>query len=249
MTLSITLVLLLWVEVAYPQSRVETELACYQSRQNRTQTKTLSNGFVVVVSPGSDDAEQACRIRVRDKTGRVVFTGEGFNTRLHPDSGRDIDNDGKPDAIVGVDTGGGNRCCWEYTIISFSPSPHVVAKLPPIAFDFTSDREGKTLIRETEAFYDLGNSMADSPTVTIVRQFRSGQLMDVTSDYCKSILSEPADNEMSLVLQNLYCREFNEASRLIRDKWPTSEQAAVRARIKKEMEARWPEIARLMTDW
>jgi hypothetical protein len=189
------------------------------------------------------------KVTVRNKAGGTVFTAEGFGTRLHPDSGRDIDNDGKPDAIVGVDTGGGNRCCWEYTILSFSPGPHIVAKLPPVEFDFTSDAAGKTLIRETEAFYDLGNSMADAPTVTIVRQFRSGRLLDVTAEYCRSILSEPADNEMALVLQNLYCGEFKVASRLIREKWPASEQAVVRSRIKKEVEVHWPEIAHQMTDW
>jgi len=136
----------------------------------------------------------------------------------------------------------------EYTVISFSPKPHAAAKLP-MPFDFTSGNDGRTLIRATEAFYALGDSMADAPTVTIMRQFRAGQLVDVTAEFCTSILSEQADSKFSLVLQNLYCGQFEQASRLIRENWTDTEQAPIRARIKKEVEARWPDIARRMTNW
>jgi hypothetical protein len=233
-----------------PQSSVSGPvLSCYQSRERQTLTKTLWNGFVVTVAPGSDDLDSACRITLRDSRGAIVFSDEGFNTELHPGTGRDIDNDGEPDAILGIDSGGGNRCCWEYTIISFSPQPHIIATLPPTSFEFTSDSNGRTLIRMTEPFYALGTSMAASPTVTVIQQFRSGKLADVTVEYCKAILSDPSESHTSNVLQHLYCGEIDEASRIIRDKWPVSEQASIRSRMKKEIEARWPEIAARLTDW
>lgn len=150
---------------------------------------TLANGVVVVVrSAGGNNPDQACEVSVRDRNGRTVFSDRGFDTQIHPATGRDIDNDGRPDVVVGVDTGGGNRCCWEYPVISFNPSPRVLLKLPPAAFDFET-LPGKTLIWTTAAFYDLGPDAADSPTVETVREFRPAGLIDVTPDYCKRMLA------------------------------------------------------------
>ena len=152
-------------------------------------TKTLTNGLVISVhSVGGDKPEQACEVLVRDRNGRTVFSDRGFNAEIHPAAGRDIDNDGRPDAVVGVDTGGGNRCCWEYPVISFNPAPHVLLKLPPAAFDFET-LPGKALIWTTAAFYELGPDMADSPAVETVHEFRPNGFVDVTADYCKRMLS------------------------------------------------------------
>jgi len=175
---------------AFTQSKPADELSCYQLKtDNKPLTKTLANGVVITVGPTKTiDPEQACEVVVRDQYGRSVFSDRGFNTQIHPATGRDIDNDGRPDAVVGVDTGGGNRCCWEYPVISFNPSPHVLLKLPPAAFDFET-LPGKTLIWTTASFYDLGPDMADSPTVETVHEFRPSGFLDVTPDYCKRMLA------------------------------------------------------------
>src|SRR5688572_27034114 len=81
---------------------------------------TLTNGVVVAVrSVGGNNPDLACEVSVRDRNGRSVFNDRGFDTAIHPATGRDIDNDGRPDVVVGVDTGGNDRCCWEYPVISF----------------------------------------------------------------------------------------------------------------------------------
>jgi hypothetical protein len=152
-------------------------------------TTTLANGVVITVrSTGIANPEQACEVLVRDRNGRTVFTDRGFTTEIHSATGRDIDNDGRPDAVVGVDTGGANRCCWEYPVISFSPTPRVLLKLPPAAFDFET-LPGKTLIWTTATFNDLGPDRTDSPTVETVREFRPNGFVDVTPDYCKRMLA------------------------------------------------------------
>jgi hypothetical protein len=127
-------------------------------------------------------------VQVRDRNGRTVFADRGFAAEIHAATGRDIDNDGRPDAVVGIDTGGGNRCCWEYPVISFNPSPRVLLKLPPATFDFET-LPGKTLVWTTAAFYDLGPDAADSPTVETVHEFRPSGFIDVTTDYCKRMLA------------------------------------------------------------
>ena len=58
--------------------------------------------------------------------GLLVFTREGFNTKLHDDGTRDVDNDGSPDLVIGSDSRTTNRCCSEYTVLSLTPAPHAV---------------------------------------------------------------------------------------------------------------------------
>jgi hypothetical protein len=167
----------------FSQSTPDNAPAC------KPTTQTLTNGVVITVrSVDGNKPEQACEVLVRDRNGRTVFTDRGFNTRIHPATGRDIDNDGRPDAVVGVDTGGANRCCWEYPVISLGPAPRVLLKLPPAAFDFET-LPGKTLIWTTATFYDLGPDTADSPTVETVREFRPNGFVDVTPDYCRRMLA------------------------------------------------------------
>jgi hypothetical protein len=152
-------------------------------------TQTLANGAVVSIqAAGGNSPEQACEVLVRDRTGRTVFSDRAFGAQIHPATGRDIDNDGRPDAVLGVDAGGPNRCCWEYPVISFNPAPRVLLKLPPAAMDFDT-LPGKTLIWITAAFPELGPDAADSPTVETVREFRPTGFVDVTPDYCKRMLA------------------------------------------------------------
>ena len=77
-------------------------------------TQAAHDGFSVTVRRKADPAltKDACTIEVRDRSGRLVLMREGFNTRLHDDSGRDVDNDGSPDIIIGSDSRGTNWCCW-----------------------------------------------------------------------------------------------------------------------------------------
>ena len=131
--------------------------------------------------------EYGCRAEVRDATGRVVFEGEGFNTRLHPRAAATWTATVTRISSSASTPAAGNRCCWEYHVISLSPTPRVIARLPNPGFE--TDRQGRTVIWTTVAFYDLGPSMAQSPTIEIAEQFRSGRLVDITSEYCQAMLA------------------------------------------------------------
>ena len=175
--------------LALGQPPQETACWAHQRPNNLKVTRTLPRGYTLTIGPAADpdDIESGCLVEVRNAAGKLVFEGAGFNTRLHPESGRDVDGDGQPDVIVGVDSGGGNRCCWEYNVISLSPRVRVIARFANPGF--VSDGSGRTVIRTTVPFYDLGPSMAQSPTLEIAEQFRSGRLVDITSEYCGSILA------------------------------------------------------------
>lgn len=167
------------------------EIGCRVESPEKTPpvTRTLQDGVVVTMTrrSGPDAVEDACQVEVKDRAGKVVFSKMGFNTELHADSGRDVDNDGSPDLVIGVDDGGGNRCCWEYSVLSLRPAPHVVANFDNPAFE--SDASGKTIVWNLIPFYSLGPSLAESPTIVYAMQFRSGKLVEVTGEYCAAMLA------------------------------------------------------------
>ncbi len=167
-------------------------MTCQQGQTDRTAKKTTIQELTVTIapSPKPEDVEDGCTAEVRDRRGRVVFQFTGFNTKLLDFAGRDIDNDGHPDIVIETDTGGGNRCCFEFAIISPAPRPHVAAKLQPALFE--SDDAGKTVIWTTVQFYELGPDMADSPTVEVAHQFRKGRLTEITPEYCPAMLANQA---------------------------------------------------------
>ena len=170
------------------------DMACSYSVRDQEQlkTRTVQDGLTVTVRRKPDPrlVEDACVIEVRDASGQVVFTREGYNTRLHGDSGRDADNDGTPDLIVGYDSGGGNRCCWEYSILSLRPALHVAGTFanPSLAVDVNR----RPVVWNILPFYDLGPSMAQSPTIATASQFRDGRFVEITSEYCPAILAGQA---------------------------------------------------------
>jgi hypothetical protein len=184
------MLLLLILAVAAGQSPSQ-DMACSHSVRDQEQLKTLTvqDGWTVTVRRKPDPAlvENACVIEVRDASGQIVFAREGYNTRLHGDSGRDADNDGTPDLIVGYDSGGGSGCCWEYSVLSLRPALHVAGTFvnPSLAADVNR----RTVVWNIVPFHDLGPSMAQSPTIATASQYRDGRFAEITLEYCPAILA------------------------------------------------------------
>jgi hypothetical protein len=161
-------------------------------------TRAVQDGFSVSVRRKGDPAltKDACVIEVRDRSKRVVFTREGFNSRLHADSGRDIDNDGAPDLIVGVEPHRTNLCCSEYSIVSLKPAPHVVGTFSNPTFRVDQDR--RMVVWAALSFDELGSDIGPVPTIAIVGQYRDGRFADLTSENCSWILAGTAPGWASL---------------------------------------------------
>lgn len=189
------LVLAMALVVAPGAARAQTarDSLCYYTDAPRTSRKfALPNGYrLELFRKDSLDLEYGCSATVRNARDSVVWTAEGFGASLAAWTGRDIDNDGYADAVIGIDTGGGNKCCWGYTILRVTPKFGVVTELAFTPF-FDHDAQGRTLIREFVPFYDLGMSTAESPAVLLVHQIRNGRLQDVTREHCAAILSDTA---------------------------------------------------------
>jgi hypothetical protein len=164
----------------------------YSVRAAQRTTRAAPAGFSVTVRRKADPAltRDACVIDVRDRSGRIVFTREGFNTELHDDSGRDVDNDGSPDLIVGFESRGTNRCCSQYSVLSLTPAPHVIGTFSNPSFE--NDLNRRTLVWAMLSFDDLGADMMPVPTIAIVGQYRDGRFIDLTSEYCPVILAGTA---------------------------------------------------------
>jgi hypothetical protein len=161
-------------------------------------TRAAQDGFSVTVRRKADPAltKDACVVEVRDRSNRIVFTREGFNSRLHEDSGRDVDNDGSADLIVGVEAHRTKLCCSEYSILSLKPAPHVVGTFSNPTFRVDQDR--RTVVWAALSFDDLGSDIGPVPTIATVGQYRDGKFADMTSEHCSWILAGTAPGWASL---------------------------------------------------
>jgi hypothetical protein len=175
------------------------EISCrYSVRAPQRVTRAVQGGASVTVRRKADPAltDDACVIEVRDRSGRLVLIRDGFNTRLHDDSGRDVDNDGSPDLVIGSDSRRSNRCCSEYTILSLKPEPRVVGTFSHPSFEVDLNR--RTLVWSVLAFEDLGAAMGPVPTIATVGQYRDGRFVDLTPEYCSVILAGTAPGSSNL---------------------------------------------------
>lgn len=167
---------------------------CYYTDEPGTlATYVLPTGYVATLQRSADATavEDACGIRITGPDGVEILRQEGYGTSIDRGTGRDLDGDGIAEAVIGTDSGGGNRCCWAYTVLRLGPNPRPIAELN-FAPSFHAGTAGASLLSQTQAFYGLGPNMAQSPTVERVHRFERGQLVDVTRRYCAQILAPRA---------------------------------------------------------
>jgi hypothetical protein len=167
---------------------------CYYTTPPGTDARVeLPGGFTVRLTRTSepDATEESCTLRVETARGVVVYERSGFGARVLPAAGQDLDADGVPDAVLSVDDGGGNRCCWGTIVLRLAVPAAVVVDVPfPVAWQLDPPRGA--LAVETAAYYDLGPSMAEAPTVTRIYRLTASGLLDRTREFCDRILSRAA---------------------------------------------------------
>ena len=183
-------------------------------------TQPVQDGYSVTVRRKADPTltKDACVIEVHDPRGLLVFTREGFNTKLHDEGMRDVDNDGSPDLVLGSDSRTRNRCCSEYTILSLKPAPHAVGTFSNLSFETDL---GRTTVWATLSFDDLAADMLPAPTITIVGQYRDGRLVDLTSERCPVILAGTSRGSGNLS-QDLWQIEANRRAASLAETGPPS---------------------------
>lgn len=182
--------MLLLASAAFAQAPADLP-ACYYTDAAGTATRTAwPNGATVELRRSTDAGalEDACTVRVTDAAGRVVLSRTGFNARVLPATGNDLDGDGTVDGVLSVDDGGGNRCCWNTIVITLSSPPRLRISIPePLGWRFDPGRK-RFVAEEVLAFYQLGPDMASSPVALRLHQLGRDGFTDVTRDYCDDLL-------------------------------------------------------------
>lgn len=185
----------------HAQSRDET-IACYAERgkNNSAHTRKLWDGYEVSLGPARNGTENGdgdnCTAAIYNRAAKVVYRTTGFNVVFDEDaSGEDFDDDGHPEVVFKTDTGGGNHCCWSYNVVSLWPRPHKLVDIPQAgAVEFRKDEHGKLVIWAMEPGPYGYTSMAENPFAQKVYRLRNGKLLDITPDYCGTILRGDEQN-------------------------------------------------------
>lgn len=182
--------MLLLASAAFAQAPADLP-ACYYTDAAGTVTRAAwPNGATVELRRTTDAGalDDACTVRVTDATGRVVLSRTGFNARVMPATGNDLDGDGTIDGVLSVDDGGGNRCCWNTIVITLSSPPRLRIAIPePLGWQFDPVRK-RFVAEEVLAFYQLGPDMASSPVALRLHHLGRDGFTDVTGDYCDDLL-------------------------------------------------------------
>lgn len=154
-------------------------------------TAELPGGVRVSVRAATDPdayAEDYCSIKVVGADGTVLWGASGFRAGVHPWNGRDVDGDGRPDAVLMVDTGGGNVCCQTFHVFRLSPAWTPLATLPYWP-EFAHVDGEPPLVWHLKPFYHLGRCMACAPLIVLVDQWRGDRFGDVTPTQCAEIFA------------------------------------------------------------
>ena len=200
--ISIAVILTLAVACTSEAQDLLGKVACHAAGlpmpQNPPYTRTLWNGYEVSLGPArnSQGAGDECTAAIYNRNGRVVFRTTGFSVIFDEHhTGVDFDGDGHPDVVFITDSGGGNHCCWAYTVISLFPAPRKLFDIDaPGAVRFEKDREGKMVVwQRTPGPYGF-TSMAQAPFAERVFRVRAGKLVDSTEEFCSQIFSDANDD-------------------------------------------------------
>jgi len=82
-------------------------------------------GFSIEVKPfpDPDDSEfTLCQASVTSPNGKIVYSTNDWGAEIDHVTGKDVNGDGEPDAVL-VSYSGGAHCCWTYHIISLGKKP------------------------------------------------------------------------------------------------------------------------------
>ena len=182
--------MLLLASAAFAQAPADLPACSYTDAPGTSTRTAWPNGVTVELrrSTEADALDDACTVRVTDTTGRVVLSRTGFNARVMPATGNDLDGDGTVDGVLSVDDGGGNRCCWNTIVITLSSPPRLRIAIPePLGWQLDPVRK-RFVAEEVLAFYQLGPDMASSPVALRLHQLGRDGFADVTRDYCDDLL-------------------------------------------------------------
>jgi hypothetical protein len=180
------LVLTVFLSVLGPTTFARPEKGCFGLRGGREEQKI--NGFVVSVYPHHGEKEDAdeCAARIVDPTGTIVFKAYDHGMEIVPVSGRDLNNDGEPEAVF-EGYSGGAHCCWTYWIVSLEKKPRLVARMyneRGVGFEDLKN-DGRIVIATMDGRFDYFDDLSHASTVfpSVYLRLDGNYLTDVSFEF------------------------------------------------------------------
>jgi len=126
-----------------------------------------------------------CLASVTSKHGKRKVVAREWDMWWLPESGKDLNGDGMPDAVA-VGYWGGAHCCWTYWFVSLGRRPRVYLKLEnerDIRID--EAHPGHIYIRTLDGAFDYFDGLchACTPFPAVTLEFQGVQLVDVSNHF------------------------------------------------------------------
>jgi hypothetical protein len=218
------------------------------------------NGFTIevqAVADPSDPAGMMCQVSIRSPNGEIVFDGDNNvgGIDIDPITGKDLNGDGAPDAVVVDDSGSVHYNDYIYSIISLGQKPGPIQQVEGIAHFMDLNGDGKMEIIVADSLLGLhGLSTPDSPSALLVLRLQGSTLEEVGAEFTNfyddeikedladlkksniTVAREPNEQNkvLSIVLDYLYSGRSQQARSVLDQFWPADDRESVRKDIVEE---------------
>jgi len=148
-------------------------------------------GYILKIEQKKDIKyeDYQCRASVISPGGKVIFQADDSGMELNKITGKDLNGDGRPDAVF-EGYSGGAHCCWTYWIVSLGDRPGLIQKIEnETAASFQDiNKDGRIEIRTLDGAFDYFDSMAHAytPFPTVIFRLEGRTLKDVGYE-CKDV--------------------------------------------------------------
>lgn len=147
------------------------------------------NGFIIEVQPVAAPDEpggMTCRATITSPQGKVVYEQSDWGMEIDPITGKDINGDGQPDAVL-VGFSGGAHCCWTYHFISLGQTPGLIREFENQASasfkDLRGDGQIEILIQDGDYDFGFGLDHALSVFPLLIVQLNGSTFKDVGTEF------------------------------------------------------------------
>jgi hypothetical protein len=147
----------------------------------------------------------ACQVQVFSSRG-PVFQAVDATMTIDDVSGKDINGDGKPEAVF-VGYSGGAHCCWTYWIVSLGDRPGLIKEVAnQTAVGFRDTADGHLDLRTGDGVFDYFDCLSHAETVfpTVFLRLRGQELQDVGPEHWDDYADQIAKARRSLSAEELH---------------------------------------------
>jgi hypothetical protein len=212
------------------------------------------NGFTIEIKPQMRGGEPVCHASIRSPQGEIVYEGDNDlgPTDIDPVTGKDINGDGYPDAVLVDDSGSAHHDNFIYSFYSLGPKPGELTGLSGIVYFKDLKKDGKIEILLGAPFFGFhGLSSAYTPGSHLVLRLLGNRFEDVSTQFPKTYddeiqgelkdlrfhkvtIAQDEDDQssvISIVFAYLYSGRPNEARKFLDQHWPAADRQSVRKEI------------------